>query len=226
MIKSDSCPLCPLCAIDRAGPGDEVNGPPLLYFQDQRDYWQCQCCALVFVAPAQRLGAGEEKAEYDLHQNSPLDQGYRNFLSRLMEPLLAHLGNDAEGLDFGCGPGPTLSLMLQEKGYPVAVFDPFYANERELLECRYDFITATEVVEHLFAPGEVLQQLWQILRRGGSLGIMTKMVQDAEAFARWHYKNDPTHVCFFSRKTFAYLAEKFDAELQIVGQDVILLHKA
>ena len=33
----------------------------------------------------------EEKAQYDLHENDPYDLGYRKFLSRLTDPLLAKL---------------------------------------------------------------------------------------------------------------------------------------
>jgi len=59
------------------------------------------------------------------------------------------------------------------------------------------------------------------------LGIMTKLALDREAFACWHYKNDRTHVSFFSRETFTWLAAEWNAELAFVGNDVILLrHRA
>jgi len=54
---------------------------------------------------------------------------------------------------------------------------------------------------------------------------MTKQVIDLEAFACWHYKYDPTHVTFFSRATFRYLAERDKLELEFIGNDVILLRK-
>jgi hypothetical protein len=54
---------------------------------------------------------------------------------------------------------------------------------------------------------------------------MTKLVQDYEAFARWHYKNDDTHICFFSRSTFEWLADQWQAELTFAGKDVILFYK-
>lgn len=191
----------------------------------RRPYLQCTVCRLVFVPPAQRLDAVREKAEYDLHDNDPADPGYRRFLARLAGPLLARLPAASEGLDFGCGPGPALSMMLAAEGHRVALYDPFYAPDPEMLTRRYDFITASEVVEHLHRPGAELERLWGMLRPGGVLGLMTKLVIDADAFARWHYKNDPTHVCFFSRDTFAWLADRLDAQLEIIGADVILLTK-
>lgn len=54
---------------------------------------------------------------------------------------------------------------------------------------------------------------------------MTKLARDVDAFAHWHYKNDPTHVSFFSRETFSFLAERDGLEVEFVGNDVILLRK-
>lgn len=207
---------CPLCGGARIG---------AFHRDRRRDYLRCADCRLVFVPPTQYLDAATEKAEYDLHRNDPGDPGYRRFLSRLAGPLLARLPAHSSGLDFGCGPGPALAALLEEAGHQVVLYDPFYAPDRTALQGHYDFITATEVVEHLHRPDEELARLWRLLRPGGVLGLMTKLVIDVEAFARWHYKNDPTHVCFFSRDSFAWLAREWGARLEIVGQDVILLAK-
>ena len=48
---------------------------------------------------------------------------------------------------------------------------------------------------------------------------------DREAFSRWHYIQDQTHVCFFSLATFQWLADLWDGELEVIGNDVILLRK-
>jgi hypothetical protein len=180
----------------------------------------------VFVDPQYYLGPEQEKAEYDLHNNSAADPGYRQFLSRLSLPLLERLPPAQQGLDFGCGPGPTLSLMLEQAGHSVALYDPFYQPEEGVLAAPYDFITATEVVEHLYQPGAELERLWAMLNVGGYLGVMTKLVRDPEAFSRWHYKNDPTHVCFFSESTWCWWAGEQEAALEIVGADVILLQRS
>ena len=209
--------MCPLC-----GAG-EVNQN---YHQDRRrDYFQCSTCHLVFVPPQHFLAANEEKAQYDLHKNSPEDDRYRQFLSRLFLPMQKRLGPKSHGLDFGSGPGPTLSVMFEEVGHSMATYDYFYAKDTSVFESFYDFITATEVVEHLHHPRQELDRLWAILKPEGRLGIMTKLVRDREAFAEWHYKNDPTHVCFYSRSTFKWLAAEWHAELAFEGNDVILFYK-
>lgn len=213
---------CPLCV------GESVEP----YYQEPlsqarpREYLQCQQCQLVFADPVHRLTAEQEKAEYDLHQNSPDDVAYRRFLSRLQKPMVDRLQAGAKGLDFGCGPGPALPRMFEAQGFSMDVYDVFYCKDKSVLRQHHDFITATEVLEHLFNPGEVIDSLWQQLLAGGMLGLMTKLVTDKAAFTQWHYKNDKTHVCFFSRQTFRWLAEKLNADLEFIGQDVILLIKS
>ncbi len=192
----------------------------------RRSYRRCDRCQLVFVPPAYFLSLEQERAEYLLHENDPTDPGYRRFLSRLTEPLLSLLSAHASGLDFGCGPGPALAEMLRERGHSVALYDPFFFSDPAPLGASYDFITATEVAEHLHSPGPVLSGLWQKLRPGGLLAVMTKLVVDAEAFSGWHYKNDPTHVCFFSRDTWGWWAKTYGASLHFYGADVIVLQRA
>ncbi len=209
-------PLCPLCS------SKDLDS----FFEDKkRIYLRCSCCKLVFVPKRYWLGAEDEKATYDLHENDAQDQGYRQFLSRLSTPLLKKLGPKQKGLDFGCGPGPTLSAILEDRGQQVDLYDPFYYNDPSVFCKKYDFICATEVVEHLHDPNKEFEVLFKMLKRNGWLSIMTKLVIDQHAFRQWHYIRDMTHICFYSRSTFSYLAQRFHAELTFVAKDVILLHK-
>jgi len=208
---------CPLCQ----------SGKTHHYHTDKRrDYFQCSDCHLVFIDPNQRLPEKEERAQYDLHENNSGDEGYRRFLSRLASPLMEKLSTHSHGLDFGCGPGPTLSLILEEAGHSVELYDVYFYPNQTALQRQYDFITATEVIEHLYQPDRVWQQWMKGLKSGGLLGLMTKLVIDVEAFSNWHYKNDPTHVIFFSRRTFEFLAKRDNLQLEFIGNDVILLRKA
>lgn len=139
--------------------------------------------------------------------------------------MLEQVSPQASGLDFGSGPGPTLSLMFEEHGHRMHLYDKFYASDESILQRHYDFITSTEVLEHLEQAAHTLELLWSILLPGGLLGLMTKLRSDESDFAQWHYKNDPTHICFYSVKCFEFLARRWRAKLEISGRDVILLHK-
>lgn len=208
---------CPLCNHEKS----------VLFHKDaHREYKECAQCALVFVPKEQRLTPEKEKAVYDLHQNNPHDLGYRKFLSRLFDPIAQRVQPGAKGLDFGSGPGPTLSIMFEESGYDMENYDVFYAATPSVLQKKYDFISCSEVIEHLFQPGDVIKHLVSMLVPGGVLGIMTKLVIDQNAFAGWHYITDPTHVCFFSKKTFHWLADHNGCAHEFFGKDVVILQKS
>lgn len=213
--------VCPLCS----------SGGTYFFHRDtssrhsNREYWRCRICALVFVPSGFHLARDAEKAQYDLHQNNPSDEGYRRFLNRLCDPLAARLEFGSRGLDFGSGPGPTLSVMLEERGHAMALYDPFYAPDSKVLAQQYDFVTCTEVVEHFACPAMEFATLWRLVKPGGWLGIMTKLMGECSDFAAWHYKNDPTHIVFYSRKTFFWLAGQWQSSPEFLGADVVLMRK-
>jgi len=208
---------CPLCL----SPDTDIY-----YSEPARDYYQCCICRLVYVPGRFLLSPDQEKAVYDKHLNTPEDEGYRAFLSRLYTPMLDELDPGSFGLDFGSGPGPTLSVMFNESGHDMEIYDHFYADNPSVFDSQYAFITATEVLEHLYTPGRELERLWACLEPGGLLGIMTKRVRNRHVFSVWHYKNDPTHVCFYSRHTFDWLAGKWEAEVRYPAGDVVIFRKA
>jgi len=67
--------------------------------------------------------------------------------------------------------------------------------------------------------------LFDLLIKGGWLGIMTKLIIDKNSFSQWHYIRDLTHVCFYSQATFKYIAGRYETSLTFIGNDVILLQK-
>lgn len=214
-MKKTSVP-CPVCQQAELGPFREIA---------QKRYLRCRTCKATVMAPECRLPPDEERAVYQLHDNDPSDAGYRRFLSRLAEPMMAALPQGAAGLDFGCGPGPALARMFEEAGFSMALYDLFFYPEHAALETRYDFVTCTEVVEHLFHPAEVFARFDQLLKPGGLLGLMTCFQTDDDRFDNWHYRRDPTHVVFYREDTFKWLASHYGWRLEIPAKDVVLLHK-
>lgn len=172
------------------------------------------------------LSSIEERALYEQHENDPDDPRYRAFLSRLFTPLRARLRDGASGLDFGCGPGPTLSRMFRESAVECDDYDPIFFDDRALLERTYDFVVCSEVLEHVAKPAIVLEQLTSMLRPDGWLGVMTKRVTTEAAFATWHYTRDPSHVSFFSDATFAFVARKHHLSMHLESADVALFQDA
>ncbi len=208
---------CPLC---------QTPKPKSFYHGPQRDYLRCQRCGLIYVPKDELLPPKQEKARYDLHENDPTNRGYRRFLKQLTLPLIAQIGPPPQhGLDFGSGPGPVLARMLEDKGYQIERFDPYYAPKSEVLERTYDFVTCTEVMEHFYQPAREWRLLLGLLQAGSWLGIMTKLVDDPAAFPEMHYITDDTHVSFFSRRTFKFLARRDGVKVKFFGDNTILIQK-
>lgn len=208
---------CPVC-----------ETPALVPFQTISDipYHRCEVCEATIMDESAWLDEHAERAVYDLHDNDPLNSGYRHFLSKLAGPLLERLKPGAYGLDFGCGPGPALAAMLRDAGMEMALYDPFYYPDTTALERQYDFITCTEVVEHLHRPAEIFRQLDRLLAPGALLGVMTCFQTDDERFAHWHYRRDPTHIVFYRQATMEWLAGVHGWVLEIPAKDVAIFRKA
>jgi SAM-dependent methyltransferase len=207
---------CPVCGTGSTVPFQVVA---------ERNYWRCTSCAATCLDPSQLPGEAVERGRYALHENHPNDPRYRRFLGKLLEPLLHRLSPGQEGLDYGCGPCPVLSIMLTEAGHPMRVYDPFFHLDPSSLGRTYDFITCTEVVEHFHRPAKEFARLDRLLRPGGLLAIMTCFQTDDERFADWYYRRDPTHVVFYREKTFHYLAALFGWGCDIPVKDVAILSK-
>ncbi|RUO78153.1 2-polyprenyl-3-methyl-5-hydroxy-6-metoxy-1,4-benzoquinol methylase [Idiomarina seosinensis] len=193
----------------------------------RRRYYRCGNCDLIIADPESQLSAAEEKKLYDFHENGPDDQGYRKFLAQLSEPLVARLKPGMEGLDYGCGPGPTLSLMLEQQGMAVSLYDIYYANDKQALQRKYDFVTCTEVVEHFRQPSQSWPELVSLLQPGGWLGIMTGLFSKTteEDFCRWSYIGDPTHISFYTSTTMEWIAKQFNLQFEKLSDRVVLFKK-
>ena len=208
---------CPLC---------QFNNSKLFYRDEQRSYSRCPRCKLIFVSRNDLLSKKQEKARYDLHENNPEDEGYRNFLNQFLEPMIQRIGPPPlKGLDFGSGPDPVLSKMLEARGYDMTLYDPYYAQNPIVLEKKYDFVTCTETFEHFYHPGKEWELLYCLFKHGGWLGIMTQLVEDLQDFPDMHYITDMTHVTFYSRETFIYLAEKGNLHVEFEQDNLIFFQK-
>ena len=115
--------------------------------------------------------------------------------------------------------------MLEEKGHHVELYDKFYASNDSIFNKRFDFITATEVIEHLRDPMVEFKRLASTLRMGGYIALMTHLLTEETDFRSWYYKNDPSHIGFFNKQSLAYLAKELKLELDIYSERVIFLKK-
>ncbi|WP_127718109.1 methyltransferase domain-containing protein [Halobacteriovorax sp. HLS] len=206
--------ICPLCH----------ESKNIHYFKDRRTFLRCLSCNLVFVEREDLLPINEEKKIYDLHENDPDDIRYHEFLNRLLIPMNKYI--KGIGLDFGCGPGPVVSQILKDRKTEVFEYDPIFNNNLDILNFEYDYIICSEVIEHIYETEKSIELLLKLLKPLGALGVMTSFYpDDMSKFKGWGYKNDPTHVRFFSEDTFRWIAIKYNLEIEIPRKNVVILKR-
>jgi SAM-dependent methyltransferase len=155
--------------------------------------------------------------------------------------LLNELGSSPLSvLDFGCGDGGLIRLLLN-KGIRTLGVDPIpsennirnyvYPTLADLPDKRFDIIVCIEVLEHLDNPLNTLSQLLELLDDNGIIFLTTALsnrsLSSLRAFPHWIYLDDPTHIGFFHEKTFHWIAEKLSVDVHIIGcnSSIILLDK-
>lgn len=196
-LREDNCRLC---------------AAPVSLYQNTRarDYWQCTECHAVQMDKQHLPDRERESALYLNHENDVNDPRYQNFVSPITNAILSQIPKDSIGLDFGAGPGPVISKVLQDNGYQTRLYDPVFHPDNSALSQQYDYIISCEVVEHFHQPAVEFVRLKSLLKPGGKLFCMTLLFDESIDFAQWHYKNDPTHVFFYHRDSLAFIQKQFD----------------
>ncbi|AFL84126.1 hypothetical protein Belba_1514 [Belliella baltica DSM 15883] len=194
-------------------------------FEFKNEFTHCLECDFIFREPKQNFIGSGEKEHYQKHKNGPQYKGYVSFLMQAIEPIKNYLKPNLRALDFGCGPGPAISHVLQPFQIQCDNYDPFFFPEG-IDAGSYDFIFATECVEHFYQPNQEFEKILGLLKVGGILSIMTEIHPGLNNINVWYYIKDATHVSFYSEKTFKWITLKYS--LQIIFSDhkrVIIFRK-
>ena len=204
---------CPLCHTDLQAQADEF-------------YFICDTCGAYVKNSQYYLSNQEEKERYLNHNNDINDVGYQKFTSPITQAIFKNQQKDHLGLDFGCGTGPIISKQLQDNGYRVILYDPFFAPNETYQDHRYDYIFSCEVFEHFHHPKQEIETLLSLLKPNGRLYIMTHIYKHQEDFTSWYYRNDPTHVFIYTEKTVHCIASTYQLELEVLTERLIIMKKS
>lgn len=183
-------------------------------------YYDCPNCKFIFKDKKHYISSAKEKERYDMHNNC--SDNYKLFFDNLLNKV-AYYSDSGIGLDYGCGPYPVLYNLLSEK-YEMYKYDLYYDNNFEYSKNIYDFITLTEVIEHLGEPLEVLKEIEGLLKPGGYLYVMTELT-DGVSFLDWWYRRDITHICFYNSKTFKEIEKLLDFKVIICEKNLVVLRR-
>jgi Zn-finger nucleic acid-binding protein len=200
--KSFTCPLC----TSKASLFCSIN--------IEQNYYKCPTCYAVFLDPRKYIDRLSEKERYKTHNNDVKDSRYQNFVKPITDAILQKFEKNSDGLDYGCGTGPVASVVLEQHGFNnIALYDPFFKPDKACLNRTYDFIICCEVMEHFFYPQKEFKLLKNLLKTTGQLFCKTSVLKEditATEFNDWWYKNDPTHVFFYTPNTLDYIANAFN----------------
>jgi SAM-dependent methyltransferase len=185
---------------------------------ENREYWRCSVCQLIFVPPKYFISRKEEIEHYLKHENSLDNAGYVQMFHEKIR-VVQDLCREVETvLDYGCGYEPVLKTLLTQEGFTVTGYDPNFFPEMNS-NATFDLIISTETFEHFRQPGRELSCLLPRLRPGGYLAVMTRLVPQPDphsackSFGNWYYKRDPTHIAFYDPRTFSWIARHFGMEI-------------
>ncbi|MBN2737576.1 MAG: class I SAM-dependent methyltransferase [Spirochaetales bacterium] len=192
--------VCPLCSSHTL---EKIQAP-------QKLYYRCLTCDLIHIDPSHCLAPEEEKIRYGFHNNSLENKGYVDFLMQFIHFIPPELLTPKSAiLDFGCGPTPVLSLLLEQQGLSPTLYDRYFFPETPWRRQKYQLILVHEVIEHIQNPAEYFKTWGQILAPSGRLIIRSHFhPQENSDFLKWWYILDNTHISFFSEKSYDYLEKQ------------------
>jgi SAM-dependent methyltransferase len=200
------------------------RNPSYPVFEDTRPFFACNVCGLIFsdciISPE-----AVEKHYKDQHVN-PFDwmkeaNGFVEWIKNagFSVPLLS-----LSILDYGSGSG-LLTEALRKIGFKVDCYEPMVHGEFDFSNYSqsYDAIILNEVVEHLEDINQILDIVYKVLAADGIVIIKTlltdQIINDPEnfkgLFTRWWYKDDPTHISFFSFLTIDYICHDRGRKLAV-----------
>ncbi len=190
-------------------------------------YYHCPNCEYIFKSPECHQDLSTQKERYNLHENDENDAGYQAYFQRFLDFILPLLNRPKTALDFGCGRSSLLASMLTKEGITCDYYDPIYHPDTLEENKKYELIVSTEVFEHLHQPKEVFESLLERLEEGGYLALQTQFhPNDVEAFKKWYYHQDPTHIVFFTAQTFRVLCKIYGVEcIADNGKNMVLMRK-
>ncbi len=181
----------------------------ILHIEKEHRFYDCSNCGSIIRDKDTFPDSNFEKERYEIHQNDVNDLRYQKFVS----PITQAVQNDflpqgTLGLDFGAGTGPVITKVLSDKGYNLNLYDPFFHPDKSVLNQNYDYIVCCEVIEHFHKPHQEFQLLKSLLKPGGKLYCMTDIFREHLDFGSWYYKNDPTHVIFYTEKSLQWIQKQ------------------
>ncbi len=199
-----------------------------LFFQDQRTFYKCPECSLIFT-----LDAPDKEAEETHYKKqwATTDPGFWEKQVDVLLQLIDNYRKPSRILDFGSGSGE-MTNEFRKRGYDATPLEPMthgYLKDQSY-PFKFDVVIAVEVIEHLLEPWKEIHEIEKVLAPDGIVifsSLLTNAFIDrpdaSEQFKNWWYKDDPTHVSFFCNRVLAKMADMENYDIDIIGDKVFVL---
>lgn len=172
----------------------------------------CLNCNLHFKFKAEHPSFEAEKKRYNEHNNSTQDEGYLNYLARLLD----HIPELEEPiLDFGCGPTKGLEALFKREAIDKSLisYDPIFFNTN-LEQKKFKTIYASECFEHFNEPKKSIKKVLGLMSSESTLAIRTELYSaEIGDLDKWWYFKDPTHLCFYTEDTMKWISKEYKLEI-------------
>ena len=212
---------CPVCGSPKESGRFEARDP----HYGNPGTWSLKCCAecgsfSLDPMPSEvellRMYPSESYYAFRIAPERPIRARLRRLLGVTSETREPPFDAPGSVLDFGCGAGEFL-LKMKAAGWACAGVE---VNETALEVARshglrvensltlypagaFDYVRANHSLEHVSTPREALEEMYRILKPGGTLflGVPTNESQNARLFGRyWWYLGAPVHPVTFSTR--------------------------
>ncbi len=206
------------------------NSPSTLFFQDERQFYKCPECRLIFSEDFPDKDVEEKHYKTQWETTDPV------FWKSQVDVLVQLMHNyrvPKHILDFGSGSGEMTREFLS-RGYDITPLEPMihgYLKDQNY-PFQFDVVILVEVLEHLTDPWKEIHAIENVLAPGGIVIFSTLLTNEfidrqnaADHFKNWWYKDDPTHVSFFCNHVLSKMADIGNYDIDIIGDKVFVLKR-
>ena len=123
-------------------------------------------------------------------------------------------------------------FLLEKEKIETEIYDPnFFPNFP--INKTFDLVISTETFEHFRNPMDDIKKAVNSISPSGFLAVMTRFYPLEQnkpckkSFTEWYYQRDPTHIAFYTSKTFEWLTKIFGLSIILDnGFDFALFKKS
>lgn len=224
VLKNENCRVC------GSSEGKAVHA-------QSRNYHKCQYCQTLQMSITEteylNINPGYDPGAYLVDRT---EDYIRAFLKvkrkrKLLKKVVKVLGHSTRGLSFldvGCGMGGYM-LAAQDMGMDVVGFEPSsnhgkvateilnlpviedYFSSDKVNEKMFDVILLSHVIEHIYTPKTLIDDLVSVLKPGGVLLMVTPNASSLTAIStgkNWPMLVPIDHVTMLSNSSFKHLSPK------------------